>query len=62
MLLNINGPLWCQKKKVEKLESAIRKVYENKDSGTKVSKTAKEFAKKNFDSKIIRNEFRKAFL
>jgi glycosyltransferase involved in cell wall biosynthesis len=49
-------------KKVEKLESAIRKVYENKDSGTKVSKTAKEFAKKNFDSKIIRNEFRKAFL
>jgi glycosyltransferase involved in cell wall biosynthesis len=49
-------------KKIEKLESTIRTVYENKDLGIKVSTTAKEFAKKNFDSKIIRNEFRKAFL
>lgn len=49
-------------KKIEKLESTIKQVYENKDLAIKVSNIAKEFAKKNFDSKTIRNEFRKAFL
>lgn len=49
-------------RKIKKLESAIREAYENKDLGIKVSTIAKEFAKKNFDSKKIRNQFREAFL
>ena len=49
-------------KNIKKLESAIKEVYEKKDLRIKLGASAKEFAKNNFDSNIIRNEFRKAFL
>lgn len=48
-------------KNFKKLEDGIREAYENKDLRIKLGSSAKEFAKKHFDSNIVRNEFRKAF-
>ena len=47
-------------KNIKMLESTIREAYENKDLRIKMGTSAKKFAKKHFDSNIVRNEFRKA--
>lgn len=46
----------------KKLVKCIREIYNNQDMRNKIGTSAKEFAKKHFDSNIVRNEFRKAFL
>lgn len=47
---------------IKKLENCIREAYEKEDLRIKLGTSAKEFAKKHFDSNIVRDQFRKAFL
>lgn len=47
---------------IEKLESAILEIYENKELRIKLAKTAKEYAINHFDGNKIRNQFKDCFI
>jgi glycosyltransferase involved in cell wall biosynthesis len=49
-------------KNKNKLEFAISELYENEELRNRLGRTAREYAIKNFDGMIIRDQFRRSFI
>ena len=60
--LKYNWAYVVSEKRNEALKSAITELYERKDLRTALGNTARDYAMKNYDGTLIREQFRKSFI